>query len=687
MMESFATMDTFFLALGILLAGGFLGFVISRIADQKMTDIVTQGSACLASALVVCFAGGVLYRGMGVATSFETTFPSLSFALRIDGLSAFFLLIIGVVATLASLYGIGYRKQSGGHYRSESFGFFYALFLVGLFLVPAANNALFFLVVWEIMSLASYFLVVTEYHDEKNVRAGFLYFLMTHFGTAFITLSFFLAQQATGSLDFDLWRTDFGSIDAVTQGLIYGLALLGFGTKAGIIPLHIWLPAAHPAAPSHVSALMSGVMLKTAVFMIIRFFFDFFPGAPMEWGLLLLVLGSVSAVLGVLYALSESDVKRMLAYSSIENIGIIFLGIGSAVVALGYGMEKFAFFGLAAALYHTMNHAMFKSLLFLGAGSVVSATGTRNMESYGGLLKVLPWTGFFFLVGSMAISALPPLNGFASEWLTFQSLFIGVSSPSILVKSVFIGSITALALTGGLAAACFVKAFGVTFLARPRSDVILHTKESPRTMLIPMGVLALLSVVLGVFSTTVIAGLVGIVRSIALSTGDPLRFAFWEFIENRAIFSTVLPLEWMAIGCILALALPIALVSWHTRKRSVTVVRTWDCGENLTPRTEITGTSFSRAFMTIFRGILRPTRQIDVEYHDDASRYFIASHTVVTDRVDVYRKYVYQPIQIVLTFLGNKAKLVQTGNINTYLLYIFLTLIILCIVATRPPIL
>jgi hydrogenase-4 component B len=449
MIESFATINSFFFAIGILLAGGFFGFVIARVADQKITDIVTQGSAGIASLIIVCFAVGILYQGVGVTASFETAFPSLSLSFRIDGLSAFFLLIIGVVATLASLYGIGYRKQSGGHYRSEIFGFFYALFLAGLFLVPAANHGLFFLIVWEVMSLASYFLVVIEHQESENVRAGFLYLLMTHFGTACISLSFFFAWGATGSFDFDSWRASLGSIDTVTLGWIYGLALLGFGTKAGIIPLHIWLPEAHPAAPSHVSALMSGVMLKTPIFMLIRFFFDFFPGAGMEWGLLILAIASVSALLGVLYALSEHDIKRLLAYHSVENIGIILLGLGSAVVAVGYGKESLVFFGLAAALYHTMNHAIFKSLLFLAAGSVVSATRTRNMEEYGGLLRLLPWTGFFFLVGSMAISALPPLNGFASEWLTFQSLFIGVSSPSILVKSVFIGSIAALALTGG----------------------------------------------------------------------------------------------------------------------------------------------------------------------------------------------------------------------------------------------
>lgn len=683
MIESFSTLNTFFFALAVLLMGGFSGFVVSRIANQKVTDMVTQGSAFLASFLMMLFSGSILYQGTGVAQSFDGAFPLLSFSFHIDGLASFFLLIISIVSAMASIYGIGYRKQSGGHYRSESFGFFYALFLAGLFLVPVANNAIFFLIVWEIMSLASYFLVVTEYHEANNVRAGFLYLLMTHFGTVFIALSFFLAQKATGSFDFDMWRASLGSIDALTLGWIYGLALLGFGTKAGIIPLHIWLPEAHPAAPSHVSALMSGVMLKTAVFMIIRFFFDFFPGAPMEWGLVLLVLGSISAVLGVLYALSESDMKRMLAYSSIENIGIIFLGIGSAVVALGYGMEKFAFFGLAAALYHTMNHAMFKSLLFFGAGSVVSATGTRNIERYGGLIRVMPYTAIFFLLGSMAISALPPLNGFASEWLTFQSLFIGASSPSILVKSVFIGSIAALALTGGLVAACFVKAFGITFLAKPRSDASRDAEEVSLFMLVPMGVLSLALILLGVFSTTVIAGLVGIVGSIAPATGDSLHFIFWEFIENREMFSTVLPLEWVAIGLAIILVSVVSIVQWTTRKRSVTIARTWDCGENLSSRTEITGASFSRALMTIFQGVLRPTQQTDIEYHDEALRYFIKSRTVTTNRVDVYQDYLYRPMQSALRWFGGKAKLIQTGNINTYLLYVFITLITLLIVATK----
>lgn len=684
MMESFASIDTFFLALWILLLGGCSGFAVSRIANQRMTDLVTQGSACLASFLIVCFAGSILFSGVGVEASFASALPFLSFSFHIDGLSAFFLLVIGTVATFASLYGIGYRARSGGHYRSESFGFFYALFLAGLFLVPAVNNALFFLIAWEVMSLASYFLVVSEYHDADAVRAGFLYLLMTHFGTACITLSFFLVAGATGSFDFDVWRASLPSIDTVTLGWIYGLALLGFGTKAGIIPLHIWLPEAHPAAPSHVSALMSGVMLKVPLFMLIRFFFDFFPGAPMEWGLIILVLASVSALFGVLYALSEHDIKRLLAYHSVENIGIILLGIGSAVVAVGYGRQELAFFGLAAALYHTMNHAIFKSLLFLAAGSVVSSMRTRNMELYGGLIRVLPLTAFFFLIGSMAISALPPLCGFASEWMTFQSLFIGVSSPSILVKSVFIGSIAALALTSGLAAACFVKVFGVTFLARPRSDAVKQAKESAWTLLVPMGALAFLSTVLGVFSTTVIAGLVGVVGSIAPAHGDSLHFAFFELIRNREMFSGVLPLEQVTIALCVVVSFLTAGVLWYTRKRSVARGRTWDCGENLSARTEITGSSFSRALMTIFQGILRPTKQTDVEYHDDALRYFIKSRTVTTDRVDVYQTYLYRPVQKGLGFLGDKVKLVQTGNINTYLLYIFLTLIILCIVATRP---
>jgi hydrogenase-4 component B len=457
---------------------------------------------------------------------------------------------------------------------------------------------------------------------------------------------------------------------------------VGFGIKAGIIPVHIWLPGAHSAAPTHVSALLSGVMLKTAIFMFVRFFFDFFPGAPMEWGLAFIVLGGISSLLGVLYALSEHDIKRLLAYHSIENIGIILLGLGSGIVFFALGLETFALFALAAALYHTMNHAIFKALLFLGAGSVAAATGTRHMEHYGGLIRVMPYTAFFFLIGSLAISAFPPFNGFASEWLTFQAMFVGIGGTGVLVKSVFIFGIASLAFTGGLAAACFVKAFGTTFLARAR-HAFPAVHESGLSMLIAMGILALLTLVLGVFSALVIAGLIGIIASIGLTDPVTLQFPFTQFIDARLEFADILPLDQVAIVLAIVLAFVAGLVTWFTRDRQVVIARTWDCGTSLTPRTEITATSFSRSIVTIFRGILRPTKQTAIEYHDENMRYFIKSQEVTTAIEDPYRKFIYHPINRGLSAVSSFMRRIHGGNINVYVLYVFVTLLVLLFVAAR----
>src|SRR3989344_5882219 len=319
------------------------------------------------------------------------------------------------------------------------------------------------------MSIASYFLVVYDRNDPANIKAGSLYLVMTYVGTAFIILAFLFLYKYTGSFDFSAIASGIALVPQSVKNAIFIFALIGFGIKAGIIPLHIWLPAAHPAAPSHVSALMSGVMIKTGIYMMMRLFLDILQPVPLWWGETVLVIGAVSSLLGVLYALTEHDIKRLLAYHSIENIGIILLGLGSALTFSSLGMPSLALLGIVAALFHTVNHAVFKSLLFLGAGAVINETHTRNMEEYGGLIRYMPQTAFFFLVGSMAISAIPPFNGFFSEWLTFQSLFEGIRILDTSVRWIFILAAGVLAFTGGFAAACFVKAFGVTFLARPRS--------------------------------------------------------------------------------------------------------------------------------------------------------------------------------------------------------------------------
>ncbi len=668
----------FFGAFGSLFAERFFS------DEGKLAGYLAHASVLLGSLFGLTIAVSVLLAGQGIYFSLPGVLPGVfDFHFRLDGLSAFFLGLISLIAATSALYGFSYQKHFYGKYNLGTFGFFYNTFVLSLVLVTLANQALFFLLVWECLSLSSYLLVIYEFRKEENIRSGFLYFLMTHIGTLFIAMAFFLAYKATGSFDFDIWRASAGAITPTLQTLIFLCALFGFGIKAGIIPVHIWLPGAHSAAPTHVSALLSGVMIKMAIFMFIRFFFDFFPGAPLQWGLTFLVLGGVSSLLGVLYALSEHDIKRLLAYHSIENIGIILLGLGAGITFFALGLQTFALFALAAALYHTMNHAIFKALLFLGAGSVVTSTGTRHMEMYGGLIRFMPYTAFFFLIGSMAISAFPPFNGFASEWLTFQALFVGIGSTSVLVKAVFLFAIGSLAFTGGLAAACFAKAFGTTFLARSRSVKPRIIHESDVSMLVAMGILAVLTIVLGIFSTVVIASLVAIIASIGLIDPVSFQFPFTQFVVARDQFANVLPLDIVATTLLVTIAFVVGVTAWLTRSRKIVIGRTWDCGTPLTPRTEITATSFSRALVTIFRGILRPTKQTAVEYHDENMRYFIKSQEVMTTFRDPYRTLLYYPLHRLLDGVASFARRVHGGNINVYVLYIFVTLLLLLFWTTR----
>lgn len=664
----------------VFVIGAFGSLLLARfVSDEgKWAGYFAHGSAFLGSLLAVSVAGQVLFFGQGIQFSLPGIIPGVfDFHFRLDGLAAFFLALIGLIAATSSLYGFSYQKHFYGKYDVGNFGFFYNGLIASLMLVVLANQAIFFLLAWECMSLASYFLVIYEYRKQENIKAGFLYFLMTHIGTLFITFAFFLAYNALGSFDFDVWRATAGTVTPMVQFLMLLCALIGFGIKAGIIPVHIWLPGAHSAAPAHVSALLSGVMIKTAIFMFMRFFFEFFPGAPLEWGLVFLVLGAISSLLGVLYALAEHDIKRLLAYHSIENIGIILLGFGAGIVFFALGLETFALFALAAALYHTMNHAIFKALLFLGAGSVVTATGTKNMEVYGGLIRFMPLTAFFFLIGSLAISAFPPFNGFASEWLTFQTLFVGIGSASIVIKTVFLFAISSLVFTGGLAAACFAKAFGTTFLARSRNTEKRFIHESGPSMLIAMTLLALLTLILGIFSTVVISSLVGVIASIGLIQPTTLQFPFMQFITAREQFANVLPLDMVALVLFLGFVFVSGIVIWITRTRTVVLGDTWDCGTPLTPRTEMTATSFSRALVTIFRGILRPTKQTSVEYHDENMRYFIKSEEVKMSLDDPYQKLLYAPLYRTLGRIASFSRRIHSGNVNVYILYIFLTLIAL----------
>lgn len=662
----------FVTSVGLFLAGAVGVLLFNK--NDKLSNWWGNGMAILGSVVALIFSSNVLITKTPQTIELFSGAQFLSWTFRVDLLSAFFIFVISLLGLFCSIYGLGYVKHYYNKYNLGVLGFFYNLFIGSMILVASAGNTLLFLIVWEIMSLSSYFLVIYEHREEENIKAGLLYFVMTHIGTAFIIFSFLLLYKITGSFDFEVIKNNMSGASVFIQSVIFICALIGFGTKAGIIPFHIWLPKAHPAAPSHVSALMSGVMIKTGIYMVVRMGFDILPSTPLWWGALVLAIGAVSSLLGVLYALSEHDFKRLLAYHSIENIGIILLGAGSSLVFLSLGMKSLAVLGLLAALYHTINHAVFKALLFLGAGSVISQTHTRNIEDYGGLIKYMPQTAFFFLIGSMAISALPPFNGFASEWLTFQSLFNGVAAVGTLIKLLFILAIGSLAFTSGLAVMCFVKVFGATFLARPRSAHVKGVHEVSGVMRFGMAALSLVALILGVS-----AGWVSnMFASIAISLNN-LKNAVPAISTNLSIvnannFATMsLPTAFGAI--VIATMIISVMVYLVTRKQKVTRSTTWDCGTNLTPRMEITSTGFARSIVVIFKGILRPSQQSEVEYRDANLRYFPKNSTVDFELKDVYAIFFYKPVQEFILKISEKTKKIQSGNINLYILYIFLVLI------------
>jgi len=665
-----------FVSLLSFFAIGAIGSLILRKNDQ-LSNLCISFFAIIGSIWGLIFSISSLLTGHSLSFVVnKSAYKFLSLSFNIDLLSSFFIFVISLIVLFCSIYGIGYVKHYYEKYSIGALGFFYNIFIIGMLLVVSSSNAIFFLIAWEIMSIASYLLVVYDRNDEKNVKAGFLYLIMTHVGTVFIIISFLLMYKFTGTFDFVTLKSNVNSIPLYIKDIVFVLAVIGFGTKAGIVPFHIWLPSAHPAAPSHVSALMSGVMIKTGIYMMIRIFLDILQPIPIWWGLALLILGAFSALLGILYALTEYDIKRLLAYSSIENIGIILLGLGSTFVFTSLGAKSFALLSLIATLFHILNHAIFKSLLFLGAGSVINQTHTRNIEKLGGIIKYMPQTAFFFLIGSMAISALPPFNGFFSEWLIFQSLFQGIALLGFHAKCIFIASAGALAFTGGLALACFVKAFGTIFLARPRSLEIIHVKESSISLKIGMFALAVLSLLFGLFS----GYLINIFEKIGKSfDGFKNISSFVSSSSNQTIavgekFASVSASVFFILFVSVILLVIFVIKYVINRKQRIKIGETWDCGTDLTSRMEITATGFARSLVIIFKGILKPSIQHEIEYDDSESRYLPKSRTVVLKMHDLYQYYFYQPLQKILTGLSMRIKNIQSGNVNAYILYIFIAL-------------
>ncbi len=621
-----------------------------------------------------------LASGQLIQLSNSSFLPLTGLALRLDGLGAFFLIVTGLVGVSASIYGFGYSEAYEGRYSLRMMGAMLNILLLSLDLQVLADNALTFLICWEAMSLSAYWLVLTESDQPGTVRAGVWYIAMTHAGFAALVAMFFLLSGGELTTSFADMRSNSILLAPLTRDAIFLLALLGFGAKAGIVPLHIWLPMAHPVAPSHVSALMSGVVIKMGIYGLLRVALDLLGGGPVWWGGLVLSVGAVSALLGVLYALMEHDLKRLLAYHSVENIGIILIGIGAGLIFHSYGLMPLAALGFIGGLYHTINHASFKGLLFLGAGSVLHATHTRNMEEMGGLIKKMPWTAFFFLVGSAAISALPPLNGFASEWLVFQSLLGGFNLPVPEVALIMPVAVGMLALTSGLAAACFVKAFGITFLALPRSHEAEHAHESPLSMRIGMGILALACLGLGLAPFVVVPILGGVLNGLGGLPDTRAVFTFNVSVQSPSAFGQMSPTLVMLGLLILFALIPLVMKILRVNQK-LRVSDSWGCGRvGQTSRMEYTATSFAEPLRRVFAELYRPSKELTIDVHPD-SKYFVQSIEYKSEITPLFERWLYDPFLWLMRFAARQVRRLQAGSLHLYLTYVTIILIILLLVA------
>jgi hydrogenase-4 component B len=636
---------------------------------------------CIAAGTLTGAVAGIVVALQGMISQAAAEFmvpaaePLLRMTFTLDPLGAFFLLLIGVAAIASAVYGIGYTADAQS---PRLLGFMLNLFLLSMSLVVMASNVLAFLVFWEGMSLASYFLVISESQSPETLSAGVWYAGMAHAGFASIALALLLAAGGTPGMLFAEIRP--AILSPALKNLVFVLALLGFGSKAGLVPLHVWLPKAHPAAPSHISALMSGVMVKLGIYGILRVSLDLLGGGPAWWGGLILMLGAGSALLGVLYALMEHDLKRLLAYHTVENVGLIAMGVGLALIFRSHGLAEVAALALVAALFHTLNHGIFKGLLFMGAGAVLHATGTRNMEEMGGLIRHMPVTSVCFLIGAAAISGLPPLNGFASEWMLFQSLMAGTNIPQSLFAALMAVGVGILALTAGLAAACFVKAFGISFLAIPRSHKAENAHEVPGTMRTGMLFLAAACVLLGVLANWTAIFIARATAGIPGIAAGGVRFSLGALMTVPGQSSRVSPILMALLLLVAAGLVPIAFRLFRVNPK-LRFADSWGCGRvNQSPRMEYTGTAFAEPLRRIFSALYRPTKDVTIDFHPE-SKYFVQSIQYRSEVRSWFEELLYEPLSRGVERLGDAGRRIQSGSIHLYIGYIFLALLTLLLLS------
>lgn len=656
-----------------LLAQCFFGLFGAITARTRWATPLVYGGSALASLAAVAAAGAFLIGGNyePLKAVMPVGLPWVQTHIRLDTLSAFFLVVVNLLSALSSMFGMSY----GSHEKEPGRVLpFYPFFIAGMCLVTLADDAFLFLVAWEIMSLTSWLLVLSTHKERETPHAAYVYIVMASFGVMALILTFGLLTGSGGDYSFDAIRAHHLS-PALATGVML-LALVGAGSKAGIVPLHVWLPLAHPAAPSHVSALMSGVMTKVAIYGLVRILFDLLGSPQWWWGGFVFMVGGVTAVMGVLYALMQHDLKKLLAYHTVENIGIIVIGIGLSLAFQANGLEAFASLALLAALFHVFNHAVFKSLLFLGSGAVLTATGERDMEHMGGLIQRMPITAMTFLIGSAAISALPPFNGFISEWLTFQAILGGMLLKTWLLKFLVPVVGAMLALAAALAAVCFVKVFGIVFLGRPRKPCAEKAVEVDAGMTTPMAFLAALCVVVGVLP----AGLLTLLRPVVsniIPTPDvePLAHSSWlSLIPMNADGSSYSGL--VVLIAITVFASAVVFIIHRFGSNRVRRSAIWDCGfPNAAPEGQYTASSFAQPIRRVFGSTVFMAREkIDMPWPGDNR----PARIKVTKRDLIWEIFYERIVRNVMT-AAEKINRLQFLSIRRYLILVFVTLIVLLI--------
>jgi len=660
-------------AMALALLAALLSPLLNRFAHGQRLTL----SLLLAASGAMAAISGFYALMMHEAASLQLPFglPWLPMHLSMDALSGFFMLTIGALLMPVGIYSAGYLKEAAERNGIAQLGVFMPLFVLGMQGVVLSDDAFTFMIFWELMSVSSYFFVTFEHEDEANRRAGYTYLIMAHVSGLLILGGFSVLYASAGSFDFSVMRN--AVLPPFRASAAFLLAAFGFAMKAGVAPMHVWLPEAHPVAPSNASALMSGIMIKVAIFGFLRVIWDLIGVADFHWwwGTLVLLAGSSSAVTGVLLALQQHDLKRLLAYHSVENIGIILIGLGLGMVFAHYGHPVLAALGLIAGLYHTINHALFKGLLFMGAGAVLHATGTRNMEAMGGLIHRMPVTAVVFLVACISISALPPFNGFVSEWLTFQTALLAPQLEGTLLAMLLPFSASMLALAGALAATCFVKVYGVVFLGKAREQAAAEAHEVDRWMKTGMAIPAILCLLLGVLPTVFI----------------PLIDAVPQLLVNASLAASVHAHGWLWLTPVAeeraSYAAPIVFLGmlllggliyvWlHPRGEKMRRGHFWSCGNPyVNTRMQYNAISFTQPLRRIFSGVYQAVEHRDIER---------PGHTLLTRKIryevhaqDMSWRYLYRPLLALSEAVADWLAEQHGRGVHAYLAYMFVTVLAL----------